>query len=54
VWEISWVLNECYPVANGIDLSLLERVIPTGDGLLMLGDDTIATLDNLLQCGSKS
>jgi hypothetical protein len=27
-WEISWVLNECDPVANGIDLSLLERVNP--------------------------
>jgi hypothetical protein len=26
--EISWVLNECDPVANGIDLSLLEHVSP--------------------------
>jgi len=27
-WKIFWVLNECDPVANGIDLSLLERVSP--------------------------
>jgi len=27
-WEISWVLSQCDPVANGIDLSLLERVSP--------------------------
>jgi hypothetical protein len=26
VWEISWVLSQCDPVANGIDLSLLEHV----------------------------
>jgi hypothetical protein len=27
-WENSQVLNECDPVANGIDLSLLEHVSP--------------------------
>jgi Tn3 transposase DDE domain len=27
-WEISWVLSQYDPVANGIDLSLLERVSP--------------------------
>jgi len=42
------------PVANGIDLSLLERVIPTGDGLLMLGDNYYCDPRQLLQCGSKS
>src|SRR3984893_6879156 len=26
--EISWVLSQCDPVANGIDLSLLEHVSP--------------------------
>ena len=27
-WEISWALSQCDPVANGIDLFLLERVSP--------------------------
>jgi hypothetical protein len=27
-WEISWVPSKCDPVANGIDLILLERVSP--------------------------
>jgi hypothetical protein len=31
-WEISWVLSQCNPVANGIDFSLLEHVNPSRAG----------------------
>jgi len=31
-WEISRVLSQCDPVANGMDLSLLEPVIPIERG----------------------
>lgn len=37
--EINRIINECYPIENGIDLSLLEHISPIGwDNVILYGE----------------
>jgi Tn3 transposase DDE domain len=46
-WEISWVLNECDPVANGIDPFLVKRASP-------IEWDNVALYGQYILTGSSS